>query len=118
MGAYQYQFKLDDLPAPALVKKNQYEQIQAAVEEIQAHAITSVVSSDGSLNIQLKAGEAVLSAAGGSDEDAITITLSTPPVWTVPDLKCTPVILTFKGGVLVSMSVQAETIIDTAVAES
>ena len=117
MGAYQWQYYIEDLPSPRIVDREQHQRIKDAIEEIQLNAITSIKSEDGTVAVDVVKGEATISKFDiGEAEDSVNvIELASKPKWDGATglLTYTPVTVRYPIA-LVEMTAGEDVVIDTA----
>ena len=122
MGAYQWKYRLDELPSPPLVKRDQYERVKRAIEELQRYCITSIKCDDNTVTVKVDKGEALISAGGSGAAEGFTGSVEVGQVatysTTTHKLEQKPVVFQIKNSQVLSATVGAEQLINTADAET
>ena len=113
--AHEWNNRVQELPSPPFVKKEQHENIKKTCDEIQEFAITNVKCDDGSVKVTVKEGEAIISAADTGQGDNVTLQLCQKVSFSAPTLTYTPVTLEIDPkGRIVGIVVGSVVTIDTA----
>ena len=118
MGAYQWKYRLDELPSPPLVKRDQYERVKRAIEELQRYCITSIKCDDNTVTVKVDKGEALISAGGGTaGEFSGSVEVGQVATYdtTTHKLEQKPVIFQIKNSKVISATVGATQLLNQAV---
>jgi hypothetical protein len=114
---HDWLFTIDELPQPALVQRNTFENIKETVEEIQEYAVRGTRCVDDTLDIWIEHGEILVAAFGTGEVPRLTTTVlsvCTVPVWNAPVLSYTPIDIVIKDGMVQQIITRPSATIDTA----
>ena len=113
MAAHAWINKIKELAADKLLLAITHKNIKDTIDEIQKNAITSIISSDGSITATPKEGEVDLST-GGAKILSANIQVVVDVQWNNPKLQYTPASLAIKNGLIVDYRESDRVTIDTA----
>ena len=117
--AQSFSHTVGDLPDPAILAKEQYNEIKAAIDELQAKVITGVSNTDNELSLDFHDNSLSINfskpSANVPATDSTVVTLASNISWDGSSLSYVPISLYFgEGGRLWSMEQGEAVIIDTA----